>query len=212
MKKNVLLIIGLLTMVTIVFVNAKKTTPSTIKGGYEVGSEVKDFSLKNIDGKTVSMSDYTEAKGFIVVFTCNTCPYAKMYEKRIDNLNLKYADKGYPVLAINPNDKEKQPGDSFDEMTARAKDKNYSFPYLYDENQEVALRYGATRTPHIYIVNKEAKNLKVVYIGAIDNNPKDAKSVDVKYVEEAVNNLLDGKTVETTKTKAIGCSIKWKEA
>ena len=212
MKKNVLTTIGLLAVLSIVIVNSGKCNTNPKGGGYEVGSIADDFTLKNVDGKMVSLADYKDAKGFIVVFTCNTCPFAKMYEQRVDDLNKMYASKGYPVIAINPNDKSKQPGDSFDEMVKRSSEKSYSFPYLYDETQAVASAFGATRTPHIYILNKESDKLKVAYIGAIDDNAKDAGSVTTKYVEGAVNNLLSGKKVETSSTKAIGCTIKWKEA
>ncbi|MCV9388848.1 thioredoxin family protein [Reichenbachiella ulvae] len=180
--------------------------------GYEVGDKAIGFELKNVDGKMVSTEDYKKAKGFIVVFTCNTCPYAKLYESRIDELNKQFADKGYPVLAINSNDVTKQPGDSFEAMAQQAKEKNYSFPYLYDESQEIAKAYGATKTPHVYVLKKDGKDLTVSYIGAIDNNPQDANSADTFYVADAVNQLLAGKEVATKSTKAIGCTIKWKEA
>lgn len=180
--------------------------------GYAVGDNAIGFELKNVDGKMVSTADYKKAKGFIVVFTCNTCPYAKLYESRIDELNKQFADKGYPVLAINSNDVTKKPGDSFEAMAQQAKDKNYSFPYLYDESQEIAKAYGATKTPHVYVLKKEGKDLKVSYIGAIDNNPQDADAADTFYVADAVNQLLAGKEVVTQSTKAIGCTIKWKEA
>ncbi|MGL1888525.1 MAG: thioredoxin family protein [Reichenbachiella sp.] len=188
------------------------TLANTVGEGYKIGDTAANFNLKNIDGKMVSMTDMKTAKGFIVVFTCNTCPYSKMYEQRIDELNKMYSDKGYPVIAINSNDQSVKPGDSYDEMVKLANDKNYSFPYLYDESQEVAQAYGATRTPHVYILQKKKNSLEVAYIGAIDNNAKDGKLADTKYVEDAVNSLLDNKTVENNFTKAIGCSIKWKES
>src|SRR5689334_10664874 len=119
---------------------------ATPPAGYNVGDKARDFKLKNVDGKMVSLADYKDTKGFIVTFTCNHCPFAKAYEDRIIALHNKYASKGYPVVAINPNDKDREPEDSFDNMVIRAKDKKYSFPYLYDESQEIAKAYGATRT------------------------------------------------------------------
>src|SRR5437764_553070 len=119
--------------------------------GYKPGDKARDFKLKNVDGKMMSLADYKDAKGFIVTFTCNHCPFAKAYEDRIIALHTKYAAKGYPVVAINPNDKDREPDDSFDNMVIRAKDKKYPFAYLYDESQEIAKAYGATRTPHVYI-------------------------------------------------------------
>lgn len=212
MRKNLFLALGLITVALILFASGNKEDIANKRYGFDVGDKAIDFKLKNVDGKMTSMSDYPEAKGFIVVFTCNTCPFSKMYEKRIDDLNIKYAPKGFPVLAINSNDKQKQPGDSFEEMKKRAESKNYSFPYLYDETQQIATAYGATRTPHVYLVKKDAKNLVISYIGAIDNNHQDADAVTVKYVEDAVDNLLDNEPVKTTFTKAIGCTIKWKDA
>ena len=179
--------------------------------GYSPGSSVTDFKLKNIDGKPVSLSDYPAAKGFIITFTCNHCPYAKAYEDRIIALNKKYANKGYPVIAINPNDASQYPEDNFDNMKLRAEEKKFTFPYLVDETQEVAKTFGAIKTPHIYVVQKEAKNLTVKYIGAIDDNWENPEIVNQKYVEDAVNALLANKPVEVKTTKAIGCSIKWKK-
>jgi peroxiredoxin len=182
--------------------------------GYSVGSVARDFSLKNIDGKTVSLKNYTDAKGFIVIFTCNHCPYAKAYEDRIIALHKAYAPQGYPVIAINPNDPKIQPQDSFENMIQRAKDKAFPFPYLFDETQEIAKTYGATKTPHVYLLKKNTATnnaLEVAYIGAIDDNTDDASAVKEKYVELAIAALLKGQTPAITSTKAIGCSIKWKK-
>jgi peroxiredoxin len=180
--------------------------------GYKPGDIARDFSLKNTDGKMVSLAQYKTAKGFIVVFTCNHCPFAKAYEERIIALDKKYASLGYPVVAINPNDAKAEPEDSFENMVARAKEKNYPFPYLLDETQEIAKAYGAKRTPHIYILNKDEKSgLKVMYIGAIDDNFDDATAVKAKYAEDALQALLNGQQPTTTTTKAIGCGIKWKK-
>ena len=114
--------------------------------GYEIGDVASDFSLKNVDGKMVSLSDYANANGFLVIFTCNTCPYAKAYEDRIIALDRKYKSRGVPVIAINPNSKS---GDGFAEMKERAKEKGFTYPYLYDEGQKVYPQYGATRIPHV---------------------------------------------------------------
>lgn len=178
--------------------------------GYNVGDKAMDFKLKNIDGKMVSLSDYKDAKGFIVVFTCNHCPFAKAYEDRIKALNTKYASLGYPVIAINPNDPEQVDEDSYVNMQARAKAKSYAFPYLVDETQSVAHTYGAAHTPHVFILQKSGSDFVVRYIGAIDDNSDDPSAVKQKYVESAVDNLLAGKSVSPSSTKAIGCSIKWK--
>ena len=179
--------------------------------GYKVGDEAKDFSLKNVDGKMVSLKDYGKAKGFIVVFTCNHCPFAKAYEQRIMDLDKKYASLGYPVIAINPNDPVVSPDDSYDHMVSRSNERAYSFPYLLDETQDIAKSYGATKTPHVYILSKQKSKLTVEYIGAIDNNTDDPSAADKKYVENAVDALLAGKKPELTETKAVGCTVKWKK-
>lgn len=184
------------------------TVAFTIKDGYKIGDKVEDFSLKNVDGKMVSLSDFDSAKGFIVVFTCNHCPYSKMYENRIIALDKKYKEKGYPVIAINPNDPKASPGDDFESMMERAKSKGFTFPYLFDKGQKVYPKFGATRTPHVFILNKDKGGLKVAYIGAIDNNARNAAGVSERYVETAVDELLSGKEVTNKETKAIGCSIK----
>ncbi len=180
-------------------------------GGYKVGDVATDFKLLNVTGSMISLGDNKVAQGFIVVFTCNHCPFSVKYEDRINELNKKYATKGYPVVAINSNDVLQYDEDSYDNMIIRAKEKNFSFPYLHDETQAVAKSYGATRTPHVYIVQKEKDNLIVKYIGAIDDNADDAAAVKHKYVENAVDALLAAKPVNPDFTKAIGCSIKWKK-
>ena len=175
--------------------------------GYEIGDTATDFSLKNVDGKMVSLADYPDAKGYIVIFTCNECPYAKMYEDRINDLNKTYASQGYPVVAIMPNDPNIQPGDGFNKMQARAKEKGFTFPYLLDEGQTIFPQYGASKTPHVFLLDDK----KVVkYIGAIDNNPKSAASADVKYVENAIAALEAGNNPDPSFTKAVGCGIKRK--
>ena len=178
---------------------------------YEVGDSVADFKLKNVDGKMVSLTDYKDQKGAIVIFDCNTCPYSKIYNGRIIELNDKYASKGFPVITINPNDPEISPGDSFKEMASQAKKKGYEFPYLQDETQQVARSFGATNTPHVFVLEKDGQNFKVAYIGTIDNNSRDGSAATKKYVEEAVDALLGDKAIPTTRTKAIGCGIKWRD-
>jgi len=179
--------------------------------GYEVGDIATDFKLKNIDGNMVSLSDYDDAKGFIVIFTCNTCPFAVAYEDRIIALDKKYALKGYPVIAIMPNNTDVMPGDRMEVMKARAASKGFTFPYLMDEGQKIYPQYGATKTPHVYVLQKTNKGNVVKYIGAIDDNYKDAALVNTKYVENAVDALLEGKEIKDTKTRAIGCTIKIKK-
>lgn len=185
---------------------------SPAKNGYEVGDTAADFKLKNVDGKMVSLADYSSAKGFIIAFDCNTCPVSKAYNERILGLNKKYASQGFPLIAINPNSPEMSSGDSYEEMVKYAKKKGYDFPYLYDESQATVRAFGATNTPHMFVLKKEGSALKVAYIGAIDDNSRDADEVKTKYVEAAVDALIAGKPVEKSWTKAIGCGVKLKNS
>lgn len=184
---------------------------SPVRVGYEVGDTVADFKLKNTNGKMVALSDYKDVKGVIVIFDCNTCPYSQRYNSRIIALGTKYGAKGLPVVLVQPNDPEISPGDSFDEMIKLSKEKGYTFPYLFDETQSVAKAFGATNTPHAFVLKKEGSAFKVAYIGAIDDNAKDAAAVTKRYVEDAADAIIAGNAVPATKTKAIGCTIKWAE-
>ncbi|MFM2291152.1 MAG: hypothetical protein RIS29_965 [Bacteroidota bacterium] len=179
--------------------------------GYKPGDVATDFKLKNVDGKMVSLADYKKAKGFIVIFTCNHCPFAKAYEERIVALDKKYAPKGYPVIAINPNDPALYAEDSYDNMKVRAKEKGFTFPYLFDEGQTIFPQYGATKTPHVFILQKEGAKNMVRYIGAIDNNYANPADVTEKFAEKALDELLAGKPVSQPTTVAIGCGIKVKK-
>lgn len=211
MKKNNYIWIALPLIALAVLVSAM-TLKNNASSGYAPGQKAMDFSLKNVDGKMVSLKDNASAKGFIVVFTCNHCPFSVKYEDRIIALHKKYESKGYPVVAINPNDAQKQPDDSYEMMRERAKEKKFTFPYLYDETQEIAKTYGAARTPHVFVLRKDKADLVVEYIGAIDDNANDASKANVKYVEAAVEELLAGKSVSQKNAKAIGCTIKWRDA
>ena len=197
-----------ISAVLIVFAVITAFSLKNTSEGYKIGDTATDFKLKNIDEKMVSLADYEAAKGFIVIFTCNHCPYSVAYEDRIIELDKKYKEKGYPVIAINPNNPAISKGDDFVSMQQRAKDKGFTFPYLFDDGQKIFPQYGATRTPHVFILNKEDNTLKVAYIGAIDNNSQDVTAVTEKYVENTVDALLAGEKPSLDFTKAIGCSIK----
>lgn len=176
--------------------------------GYQPGDKATDFKLKSVDGKMYSMADYKDAKGFIIVFTCNHCPFAVKYEDRVIELAKKYKPKGYVLLAINPNDPAAAPDDSYELMKVRAKEKGFTFPYLFDEGQKIYPQYGATKTPHVFLLDK---NLIVKYIGAIDDNVEDAKAVKEHYLENAIAALEKGQEPSPATTKAIGCTIKVKK-
>ena len=195
-------------LIMIMFSISMLTMPAIFAQGYNVGDAASDFKLKNVDGKFVSLADYPATKGFIIVFTCNHCPYAKAYQDRIIAIDKKYKPLGYPVIAISPNDPEIVPEDSYENMIVVAKEKGFTFPYLFDGTQEVYRIYGAKRTPHVYVLQKKDGKLTVQYIGAIDDNYEDATQVKVPYLANAVDALLSGRMPDPNFTKAIGCSIK----
>lgn len=175
------------------------------------GKIAPDIKLKNVNDKLVSFDDYPSAKGFIVVFTCNTCPYSKRYEQRIIELNNKYSALGFPVIAVNPNDPQSSPGDSFEEMKKHAASNKFTFPYLYDDGQLITAAYGAKNTPHVFVISKTAQGNIVEYTGAIDNDAENTDPAKTKYVEDAITALLNNNKPAITITKAIGCRISWKK-
>ena len=172
---------------------------------------IKDFSLKNIDGKQISLSSYPDAKGFIIVFTCNHCPFAKLYPPRFNELNTKYSALGVPLLAISSTDTINYESDCFPKMQEKAKNENFNFPYLFDGEQSVAKNFGAQKTPHAFVIWKEGEKWLVKYDGAIDDNGMEPEKVKEKYVENAVNALLKGKEVSVKETKSIGCQIHFRK-
>ncbi len=176
--------------------------------GYKPGDTAVDFNLKATDGKMYSLASLAKGKGFIIIFTCNHCPFSQAYEQRIIALHKKYAPKGMPVVAINPNDPVREPEDSYENMKKRAKKYKYPFLYLIDESQAIAKAYGAMRTPHVFVLDAKRN---VIYIGAIDDNFEDPKLVKEKYLENALDAFLAGKPILNSVTKAIGCGIKWKK-
>jgi len=183
----------------------------------EIGAPAPDFNLPGVDGRNHRLSDYSDASILAVVFTCNHCPTAQAYEKRIQALADDYRGKGVALVAISPNDPlavrldelgYTDLSDSLEEMKIRARDHHFTFPYLYDgENQKVSLAYGPTATPHVFIFDK-ARKLR--YAGRIDDAEKPAKvaSTDTRNAIEA---LLAGRPVPVEKTRTFGCSIKWSD-
>ena len=175
------------------------------------GAKAPDISLLNVDNKIISFANYPAAKGFIVVFTCNTCPYSKAYEQRIKGLNGKYASRGYPVIAINPNDPQSSPGDTFDKMKQHAKAAGFTFPYLFDKGHVITALYGAKSTPTVFIISKTAAGNVIEYTGAIDNDTPDTDIHKTKWAEDAVSALLNGGKPAVNVTKAIGCRVSWQK-
>lgn len=210
MKKSFLLIVAALFLMSFSVHTIWNKSTEPCNYGIEIGDTAPDFNLKNIDGKMYSFNNIKDAngedpKGYIVVFTCNTCPYAKANENRLIELHNTFSSKGYPVVAIQPNDPAVQSGDSFEAMKANAKEKGFPFLYLFDEGQKVFPQYGATKTPEVYLVDS---NKVLRYHGAIDDSPRDESGVVEKFVEEAIKALEKGKQPSTTTTKAVGCGIK----
>ncbi len=196
--------IAIFIMLVLISINA-----AFIIYAYKLEDEIKDFKLPNVDGKMVSLSDYPTAKGFLIIFTCNHCPYAKSYEDRIIKLQLKYG-VSYPVIAINSNDATAYPEDSFEAMKKRAAQRKYPFVYLHDESQDVARIFGATKTPDVFLIHKEEGKNVIKYVGAIDDNYQNESAVKKHYIDDAIAALEKGQEITVKETKGIGCSIKWR--
>jgi len=200
-----------LFLLLLVIVHFSENSLADDRKAYQVGDTIMEFKLKNIDGKFKALNDYKSEKGIILIFTCNHCPFSVAYEDRIIALHKKYSGLGFPVVAINPNDDKAYPLDSYENMIERAQEKGFTFDYLHDETQEMAKTFGATNTPHVFIVSNQQSYFKVEYIGAIDDNSYEPHSVKHRHVENAVDQLNKNIPITVTKTKALGCSIKWKK-
>jgi len=208
MKSKYIIALFFVAVLGAVVVTGFKANETPAAEGYAIGSVAADINLMNVDETMISYESFPDALGFIVIFTCNTCPYAVASEDRIIALDAEFKDKGYPVIAINPNDPAVQPADTFELMQQKAKDKGFTFPYLYDESKSVYAEYGARKTPHVYLLEKVGDQKIVQYIGAIDNNVRNGAAVTDRFLANAVYELLEGKEVSVKETKAIGCSIK----
>jgi peroxiredoxin len=181
----------------------------------KIGSAAPDFTLKGIDDKIHSLKDYAASKVLAIVFTCDHCPVAQMYEKRIKELAAVYGSRGVAVVAIMGNDPQavhlSEMGytdldDSFPAMKLRAAYRHFNFPYLYDgADQAVALKYGPTATPHVFIFDQQRK---LRYEGRIDNNAREAIATKHE-ARDAIEALLAGRPVPVESTPAVGCSTKW---
>jgi thiol-disulfide isomerase/thioredoxin len=167
-----------------------------------------EFNLKGTDGAMHSLDTLAGKKGTAVVFTCNECPFSKGYEDRLVALAGTYEAKGIAFVAINPNDPKVQPGDGFEFMVKRAKEKSFPFPYLFDATQTTAMAYGARVTPHVFLLDAQKT---LVYRGRVDDSleEKDVKSRDF---QAALDALVAGKPAPVAETKAFGCGVKWSKA
>ena len=173
----------------------------------QIGASAPDFSLPGVDGKTYSLASFADAKVLVVVFSCNHCPHAIGTEDRTIAVCNDYAPRGVAIVSINSNETENHPTDSFGHMVGRARDKGFNFPYVRDESQDVALAYGALRTPHFYVFDRKRK---LRYTGRMDDNTRDAGKATTRELRDAIESLLDGHDVPVELTNPIGCNVKWK--
>jgi len=181
---------------------------TTFAAGIQLGDKapMTDTKMKNVDGKEVSIADVAGKNGTLVIFTCNHCPFAKAWEKRIVESGNSCSKKGVGVIAINPNDPAAYDEDTYENMQRRAKDRGYEFPYVVDATSDVARAFGAKATPEVFLFDKDGK---LVYHGAVDDS-REASKVSQRYLNDALEAVLAGKAVTTAETKAVGCSIKFR--
>ena len=172
----------------------------------KIGSKIPSFDLPAVDGSNYSLDSFKDKKLLMIVFSCNHCPYVQAYEDRMIRIQKEYADN-LRVAAINSNDAVKYPEDSFDEMKKRSADRNFNFPYLYDESQDLAKAFDASHTPEIFLFNE---NRELIFHGKIDDNWQDESGVKSKYLKSAIDEYLSGKPISIPETFTIGCTIKWK--
>lgn len=173
-----------------------------------LGTEAPDFSLPNVDGKTVSRDDFAEEKALLVMFICNHCPYVKHIREGLAALGRDYQGKGVGVVAISANDAANYPEDSPSNMAEEAKRFGYTFPYLHDEAQEIAKAYSAACTPDFFVFDEERK---LVYRGQLDDSrPGNDMPVTGQDLRAALDAVLAGQPVSEDQKPSIGCNIKWK--
>lgn len=173
----------------------------------KINSLLPEFNLPGTDGNMYSSDSFSNKEILIVIFSCNHCPYVQAYEQRIIELQNEFNENSVQIVAISSNDAVKYSEDSFDEMKKRAVEKEFNFPYLYDEDQKIAKLFGATHTPQVFLFNNE-RQLK--YEGKIDDNWQEPEKVQNKYLRDAIIEVLEGKDVSVPETFSIGCTIKWK--
>ena len=169
---------------------------------------MKDVKMAGVDGKSVTLATVAGKKGTLVVFTCNHCPWAKMWQTRVTEIGNAAGKARIGMVAINANDPAEYPEDGMEGMKQRAKELKIKFPYVVDATSDVARTFGATRTPEAFLFDADGK---LVYHGTVDDSPKDASAVKDAYLKDAVNAVSTGKAVTTAETKSMGCSIKFRE-
>lgn len=172
-----------------------------------LGSKAPDFNLPATDGRNYSLESFGGKRFLIIIFSCNHCPYVQAYEDRIIEIQNEFIEF-LSVVAISSNETVNYPEDSFEKMKERTELKKFNFPYLWDESQDVAIAYGATHTPEIFLFDEDRK---LAFHGKIDDNWQDPKSVKSKYLHNALKELIAGKKISVPETFTIGCTIKWKK-
>ena len=176
--------------------------------GYKVGDKVEDFTLQNVKDKSnISLSSFASKKVVVIVFTSHNCPYSKIYEQRAKEFIQNYEQKGVSFLLINPNSPSTNAEESVEGMAAAAMQRDYKSPYLADPNQSVCDKFGATKTPEIFILKNQGGSFIIKYKGAIDDNPQVASDVTSNYLKEALEALLAGQPVKISEKRATGCMI-----
>jgi peroxiredoxin len=171
-----------------------------------IGSKAGGFSLKATDGKVYSLKDFADAKVLVIFFTCNHCPHVTGSDEVTRKTANKFAAQDVKFVGINSNSRHTYEEDSFENMVKRMEQYKFPWVYLYDETQTIARAYGALRTPHFFVFNKERK---LVYTGRGVDNPRDISKMTVNDLENALEELLGGKEITTPETNPIGCNVKW---
>ena len=176
--------------------------------GYKVGDKVEDFNLQNVKDKSaVTLTGYSSKKAIVIVFTSHNCPYTKIYEQRAKAFMQEFEQKGVAFLLINPNSPTANAEESPEEMAEAAKERDYRSPYLSDANQAVCDKFGATKTPEVFVLKNQGGSFIVKYKGAIDDNPQVASDVTSSYLREALEAVLNNQPVKITEKRATGCMI-----
>ncbi len=177
--------------------------------GFSQATRVKDFTLQNtVNNQPVSLSDFSGAKGVVVIFTSNYCPYSKLYEDRIEALVKEYSNSSIKFILVNPNNPISSKDDSVEEMAKKAKERNYNFPYLADKNQQVQEMFGATKTPEVFVLKPGVGEFTIVYSGALDDNPQVAEDVSKNYLRDALTALAGNRMPTVKNIRPTGCMIK----
>ncbi len=166
-----------------------------------------DVKLKDVCGKEISLKDAKQENGLLVMFSCNTCPFVVKNQERTKEISEYAMSKDFGVAILNSNEAYRSNVDSYADMQRYAREQNYKWNYLLDTDSEIANAFGANRTPECFLFDR---NLKLIYHGAIDNNPSDAGSITRKHLQIAIDETLEGKAVSTSETKSVGCGIKRK--